>query len=240
MKNSTATKVILVIGFISAVILLSLIGLRGVVARRSGIQSRGASERELIRDALRRGGLREAAKIKGHYVGSFDPHWDFSQLNIEELTRSSAAVIVGAPTKSLGGRLAAEGQLIFTDYEVSVQEVIKGAVESGGVVKVSLVGGLVEFEDGTSAELKTPSFEHVRPGRTYTFFLSERDAASEAYSLTAGPQGLVEIVDGTKVKSHGRPTDPVAEESKDKDRNSFLKEVRKQAERWPQPGKCCN
>ena len=34
-------------------------------------------------------------------------------------------------------------------------------------------GGLVDFGDGTSAELKTPEFEHMKVGSTYVLFLSE-------------------------------------------------------------------
>ena len=163
-----------------------------------------------------------------------------SSLDIELLTKNSAAVIVGTMTRKLDSRLASEGQLIFTDYEVTVQERIKGEVAAGAHITVSLPGGRVEFEDGTSAELTTPKFEHMKTGGTYTLFLSESSNAPNGFTLTAGPQGLVEIVDNNTVKSHGRPTDPINAQSKDKNKDAFLQEVRKQAKNWPNPGKCCN
>ena len=238
MKNPMATKRNFLIVSLIALTLGSIVVIGNV--RFSGIQqNKDANDSEAIAQALKRGGLREAAKLKRHYVGDFDPHWDFSQLGIESLTKSSAAVIVGVATKKLGGRLTADGQLILTDYEVAVQETIKGEVTSGGTITVSLVGGRVEFDDGTTAELKTPSFEHMKTGGTYTLFLSESESTPGVYTLTAGPQGLVEIVN-SKVKSHGRTTDPINQESKDKDKSTFLKEVRQQAKNWPYPGKCCN
>lgn len=244
MNNPVITKKRLLIVLVVALTLTSLIGISSGWPRLSGSQAQSqnddASDQIALRDALRRGGLREAAKLKGHYVADFDPHWDFSRLDIELLTKNSAAVVVGTMTKKLGSRLTSEGQLIFTDYEVTVQERIKGEVATGARITVSLPGGRVEFEDGTSAELTTPNFEHMKTGGTYTLLLSESGAAPAGYTLTAGPQGLVEIVDNNTVKSHGRATDPINVQSKDKTKDAFLQEVRKQAKNWPYPGKCCN
>ena len=244
MNNPVVNKKSLLIVFLTALIFISIVGISGGEARLSGSQADSkkddASERNAIKEALRRGGLREAAKLKGHYVGEFDAHWDFSKLDIELLTKNSAAVIVGTMTKKLESRLTSEGQLIFTDYEVTVQERIKGEVATGAPITVSLPGGRVEFEDGTSAELTTPNFEHMKTGGTYTLFLSESGTAPVWYTLTAGPQGLVEIVDNNTVRSHGRPTDPINAQSRDKNKDAFLREVRQQAKNWPYPGKCCN
>jgi hypothetical protein len=225
MKQTKATKkTLLIISFI-AITLISIIGIGSVWARFPGTQqSDNANDQQALVRALRHGGLREAAKLKGHYVGDWDPNWDFSQLGVEALTKNSAAVIVGVATKKLGSRLAGEGKVILTDYEVSVQETIKGEVTPGGTITVSLIGGRVEFEDGTSAELRTPKFEHIKPGGLYTLFLSEsQDGTSGRYTLTGGPQGLVELVDDNTVKSHGRPTDPITKESMEE--NSILRLV---------------
>jgi hypothetical protein len=243
MKNLVAMKVVFLAGLLLTITWLSLSIAGGarwsLAAQGSGGQDADPNERIAVRDALRRGGIREAARLKGHYVREFDPHWDFGRFDIEALVRGSEAVLVGVPTSTLSGRLTAEGQLILTDYEVSVQEVIKGEIKPGEVVTVALVGGRISFEDGTSAEVKTPQFDHIKTGRVYVFFLSERKSGSEAYFLTGGPQGLVEIVDSTTIKSHGRLTDPIAEESRLLNRDGFLREVRKLGKQWPQPGKCC-
>jgi hypothetical protein len=218
---------------------VALLIMNGVWGRYASGQDGAAAEQVELRDALRRGGLREAARIKGHYVAEFDPHWDFGLFDIEMLAKNSAAVIVGVPTKIIGGRLTPSGQSIVTDYEVRVKEVFKGSASEGSTVTVSLPGGLVTFDDGTTAELKPREFEPMKLGATYTLFLSESDNTRGVYILSGGPQGLVEIVDDTKVKSHGRSTDPISEESKGKDKDTFLKEVRDKAYKWPLPGKCC-
>jgi hypothetical protein len=191
-----------------------------------------------VRQALRRGGLREAAKLKGIYVAEYNPHWDWGLFNVEALTKNSAAVIVGRFTKKLDARLL-EGKVIFTDYEVAVEELVKGDIKQGQTIVVTLPGGRVFFEDGTSAEQITPTFEHPVPGRAYTLFLSQEAAVPSVFFLSGGPQGMFSIEDSAGVKSHGRPEDPAAVETKGTNRESFMKEVRELGRKWPKPGKCC-
>lgn len=234
MQNNAAKKVL--IAFSIAVTTLVISSAWG---RYASGQDSAADDQTTVRDALRRGGLREAARIKGHYVGEFDPHWDFGRFDIETLAKNSAVVIVGVPIKEVGSRLSPSGQTILTDFEVKVVQVFKGAVTASSSVIVSLPGGSVKFDDGTTAELRTPGFEPMKMEATYTMFLSESSASPNNYILSGGPQGLVEIVNGRTLKPHGRPTDPVSEESKGKDKETFLKEVRAKSEKWPTPGKCC-
>lgn len=242
-----ATKKVLFTILLSAVVLVLFAGMDGVRGRLTTAQSNVASAQSntaddfiAVRDALRRGGLREAAKLKGHYVEEYDPHWDFGQYDLEGLSKNSAAVIVGVATKKLASRLEPNGEMIVTDYEVAVREVIKGDLKPGATVTVSLTGGRVEFEDGTSAEVVPTDFEHMKPGGTYAILLSESESAPGTYTPTGGPQGLVELAAEGKVKSHGRATDLSAQESKDKSKEDFLKELRHHAKYWPHPGKCCN
>jgi hypothetical protein len=240
MNNAKVNKRVLIAVTLIGVLVVAV----GLVSALWGPDASGqnsdASDHSKVRDALRRGGLREAARIKGRYVASTDVHWDFGQFDVETLTKNSTAVIVGVPRRTLGGRLSADGQTILTDYEVSVSERIKGAMPQGSTITVSLPGGLVKFEDGTSAELKTPEFDHFKTGATYTLFLSETENAYNVFTLSGGPQGMVEIVNDTTLKSHGRPTDPVSKEVKVKGKEAFLEDVRGKAAKWPQPGKCCS
>jgi hypothetical protein len=234
MKNRRAKRVLFTVSLVAA-----LLGISSMWSRYVSGQNSAHDDYREVRDALRRGGLREAARVKGHYVGDFDPHWDFGRFDIEALTKNSAAVVVGVPSKIVGSRLVSHGQLIVTDYEVKVQEAFKGSVSEGSTITVSLPGGKVEFEDETSAELRAREFEPMRVGATYTIFLSESNDNPGVYTLSGGPQGLVEIVNDTTLKPHGRPADPVSEETKGKGKDDFLKEVRSKAEKWPLPGKCC-
>jgi len=191
-----------------------------------------------VRQALERGGLREAAKVKGAYVADYNPHYDWGLFSVEDLTKNSAAVIVGRFTKKLDPRLL-DGKVIFTDYEVTVEELVKGDLKQATTITLSIPGGRFYFEDGTSAEQLTPSFEQPRSGRAYTLFLTTETAVPGVFFLAGGPQGMFDIEDPRGVRSHGRPEDPGAVATKGKDRESFLKEVRDDARKWPKPGKCC-
>jgi hypothetical protein len=240
MKNHKRAKGLLIAGSL-CVLTFVLFGSRlHSVFGGSSPQTPQTDERKVLIETLRRDGLRGAAKLKGHYIADFNPHWDFGLFDIESLTKDSAAVVVGVAGRNLGGHLTEGGLVILTNYEVMVQEDIKGQVIEGSTIIVSLPGGSVQFEDGTTAELRTPTFEHVKTGGTYTFFLTEVEKSPGVYTPTGGPQGLVEIVDNASVKSRGRDTDPIAQQTRGKDKQSFLKDVREQAKKWPNKGKCCS
>ncbi|MGH9970746.1 MAG: hypothetical protein ACREBG_23550 [Pyrinomonadaceae bacterium] len=142
------------------------------VTRSQPQKSREKSEPKKLVEAIRRGGYREAAKLKGHYVGTADPNWDWANFNLEELTKRSAAVIVGVPQTSIA-QLSPTGDQITTNYTVKVENVIKGNLATSNIVEVSLLGGRVEFEDGTSAEIQTPDFERMQNGKRYSVPIRE-------------------------------------------------------------------
>lgn len=225
--------------YLVALALISMTEISRTMAQPSSFQEKPPSDFIAVRDALRRGGLKEAAKLKGHYVGTFDPHWDFGLFDMEALTKGSSAVVVGSVVKKLGSRLAESGQLIFTDYEVVINETLKGVPTPGNSITLALIGGMVDFDDGTSAELRPTEFEHVKPGESCVLFLTESTYGPEVYTLTGGPQGLVQIIDDGTLKSHGRPTDPIALQTKDpekgKTKQIFIREVRKDVLKWPGP-----
>lgn len=230
-----ATIICLVVA--ATVSVISTRGSRPLQQSQSPGQKQSNEDALALRDALRQG-LREAAKLKGNYVGEFDPHWDWGLFSIEDLTKNSAAVIVGRFTKKLDPRLI-EGKAIYTDYEVAIDELLKGNLKQAKTIVVSLPGGRIHFEDGTSAEQTTPKFEPVKIGRSYTLFLMQEEALPSVFLLMGGPQGVVDIEDSSSVRSHGRLEDPGAVEVKGKNRESFLQDVRAKARKWPKPGKCC-
>lgn len=238
-KNTT--KYILMVSFIFVIVMVASLLFQSVRGQNPEPQSQPANDRDALLQSVRRGNLKQAAKIKGSYARDFDPHWDWVQFDIESLTKNSEAVVIATPFRNLGGRLTAAGQMITTEHEIIVQDVIKGNLRQGSTIKVSLPGGRVEFEDGTSAEFKTPGFDGISFGKTYTLFLYKDTAASDTFALVAGPQGLFETpADGTIVKPHGRASDPAVKEAKGKKSEEFLSTVRKQAQKWPQPKKCCS
>ena len=202
------------------------------------MQNQPNDEALKVRQARQRGGLREAAKVKGNYVEDHDPHPDMGLFSVEDLTKNSVAVVVGRVTKKLDARLPGS-IVIFTDYEVAVDELVKGDLKQAKTIVVTIPGGRFYFEDGTSAEQLTPTFEQPRIGREYTLFLTTEAAVPGVFFLSGGPQGIFDIEDSSSVRSHGREADPGTVETKGKDRESFLKEVRENARKWPKPGKCC-
>ncbi len=237
MKNARALWLLVATLVAAAAIVLA--GRAHFALSESSAQTPQTDRQEMVQ-VIRNEGLRGAARVKGHYVGDFDAHWDFGLFDLEGLTKNSADVVVGIVGRNLGGRLTKSGQAIVTDYEVVVQETIKGDVVAGSVITVSLPGGRVDFGDGTSAELKTPKFEHVKSGNSYTFFLNEVGNSPGAFTLTGGPQGLVELASDGTVKSHGRETDPIAQQMKGKSKQSFLRNARDSAAKWLKKGKCCS
>jgi hypothetical protein len=60
---------------------------------------------------------------------------------------------------------------------------MKGNINQAKKIVVSLPGGRMHFEDGTSAEQTTPKLEPVRIGRAYTLFLMENDTDPSAFML---------------------------------------------------------
>lgn len=236
MKSGARYILAAVVIFVIATVAISL----GVVGARHSQSPAGNNPSPgQVKAALRRGGIREAAKLKKHYVDTFDPNWDWVQLDTEGLTKNSLAVVTGIPMTS-STQLSSDGQLVTTSYTVAVQEVIKGDISPASSINVSLPGGIIEFGDGTSAEMKTPGFDKMENGRTYLLFLSEDTPNSGSLVLTAGPQGLFEIpADRKTVKAHGRQTDPATKESKNLSADTFLNNVRQQAAKWPKPGHCC-
>jgi hypothetical protein len=210
----------------TAVIIINIYSAR---AQNPQAQNGSKNKDQEEMEVLRRGGYKELAKIKGHHVGDIDPNWDWSLFNTEELTKNSIAVVVGIPIRSQS-KLSSSGQSVITEYEVGVQEVIKGEIKQGDTIKVSLPGGKVVFEDGTSVELNTPGFERMVNHDSYVLFLYAKHDGGDAYLLTGGPQGLFELPsDGASVKPHGRSTDPAVKEAQGKKVQSFLEEVRSQA-----------
>ena len=196
-------------------------------------------EQKKMTEAIRRGGYREAAKIKGHYVSTVDPYWDWASFDLETLTKSSAAVVIGIPERSKG-RLDSDGQMIVTEFDVRVKESIKGTNAENSVVKVALLGGKVDFEDGTSAELRTRDFEPMLEGKKYLLFLYANRNGSDVYLLTGGPQGLFELKGQAGIKAHARPDDPAVKEVQNLSEDGLLKKVKDYAHKWPESQQCCN
>ncbi len=205
---------------------------------KQSVQNENGADHERVREAIRRGGYREAAKLKGRYIETIDPNWDWANFNLETLTKNSVGVIIGIP-QSEKGKLSATGESINTEYEVKIEKIIKGNFLTDSMIKVSLPGGKVEFEDGTSAELQTIGVERIGKNKRYVLFLYQNANGSNELLLTGGPQGLFELTEGRQVKAYARETDAVTEEVKGLAAPQFLQLLLNYSQRWPETRSCC-
>jgi hypothetical protein len=174
------------------------------------------------------GSLKEKAKraVGGKFLGYETPGKDVRFRDIADVARSSSAIIVGT-SQSNRCRLSEDETRITINYQVNVQEVIKGDLQPGSLVTVKVPGGKVMFPDGTSAEVRTPWFKWMENQHTYVLFLTA-EADGIIYVTTGGPQGVFEIpTDNTSVKSNsGINRDPMWKYH-DMRLEAFLDEVRK-------------
>lgn len=217
-----------------AVLAIALV--RGV--RSQGSQNSAEAQERALIEAVRRGGLREAAKLKGRYVASINTsHW--LKFDLESLTKNSAAVIIGRPLSSVS-RLTPDGEQITTEYQININEVLKGNLTANEKISLSLPGGIVVFEDGTSAEVKTPDEERIENGKTYLLFLSPKKGATDGFVATGGAQGLFELPpDKSGVKPKGHRVDPV-QKYKNRPTDKFVEEIREAVRKYPEASSCCN
>lgn len=188
-------------------------------------------------EAVRRGGLKEAARIKGNYVTSVRTSY-WLKYDLESLAKNSADIVVGTPIDG-EARLSPDGQTITTEHHFKILESLKGNLSSGETIVVSLPGGKIVFEDGTSAEVITPDLEGMVNSKSYALFLSPRTTASGAFSLTGAGQGLFELNNEKQsVKPRGHPVDPV-QKHKGENVEVFLEEIRSAVRKYPNVSSCC-
>jgi hypothetical protein len=184
-------------------------------------------ERRAVDEAKGRGGIPAAAQVFGRYVGTLPGSPDFLSGDVKDLTARSE-LIVTATALSPVPALSPDLQQLTTEYQVRIDRVLEGpeGLEPGETIDVSLPGGLMVFEDGSSAELKVEDFKPMVADHQYMLFLTrDKKPAPPAvqgrlgtrgrYRLTMGSQGLYEVVhDGRalRLEPAGDEWTPVARE----------------------------
>jgi hypothetical protein len=222
-----------VLSVTALVVLISV----GLLMTRSGISQQVATQdSQGDVDAVRRGGLREAARIKGHYVGSAGSR-SWSMYDLESLTSHSLAVVRGTPIAS-ATQLSDSGEMVLTEYDIKVKEVFKGHPYPDQVIKVRLIGGKITFEDGTSAEILS-NVEPMEKNKDYVLFLTVPKANSDAFILTGEGQGLFGLSAAeSTVKPHG-PSVGLVQKHKNERIDKFLEEIRNAVRKYPDISICC-
>lgn len=170
--------------------------------------------------------LKARAKSDRHFLRTEKPVAPGRYANLSSLVTDSSAVIIGTPLTNIS-KLTADGTSITLDYQVKVEYVYKGRMQEKDTVNVKLPGGMVKFEDGSTAEVRIPGFKKMHDGKTYALFLVAKDGAFEPLS---GPQGIFEIPTTTvtrAVKSHTLvPNDPMLKYN-EMDVKDFFKNLRR-------------
>ena len=154
--------------------------------------------------------LKAKAKEDRRFMVTESPPGPGRYASLSALVGESAAVLIGTPQTNIS-KLTADGTNITLDYRVKVEYVYKGNLREGDIVTISLPGGMVKFEDGSTAEVRTPGFRKMQDGKTYALFLATK--ANNAFVPVGGPQGIFEIPTTSvtrAVKAHAMvPNDPM-------------------------------
>ncbi|HEX6045636.1 MAG TPA: hypothetical protein VFZ22_14180 [Pyrinomonadaceae bacterium] len=167
------------IGLVLSVLVLFL------MAHKKSVTDKGE---EQVRNALT---LRDQAKLHKHYVATASAKRDQHFETLSDLGRASGVVVIGN-VESTNTRLVSSERFIVTDYTVKLTEVIKGYLRVGQTITVRKPGGLMNFDDGTSAEVKmAESWPAMNTTSKYVLFLSAKPDFT--FSIVGGPQGLLEM-----------------------------------------------
>lgn len=145
--------------------------------------------------------------------------------DLHELAETSDHVITGE-IMSNHCRLAADGKTITTDYVVSVADSLKGTLRPGTLIIISTPGGIVSFDQSTSALVTVPDFRRPKNGRTYLFFIDQKKMSGK-YTVAGGFQGIFDIThDGPSVFVSDRRQDSLLfRQYNNMERSTFLRKA---------------
>ena len=167
--------------------------------------------------------LRDKAKANGSVTVIANPDGMKRYNDVKSLVHDSSDIVNGGLVETVSRFRTAEERNIVTDFKIVVQNTLKGEILSGEEIIVRGPGGRIQFEDGSSAEVKMPPYwKNPEMGKTYTFFLRKK---GNVFMLTGGPQGLFEMLNNGTAQPQVRPQDELMQRYKDKDTLSFLDEV---------------
>jgi len=228
MKSFSRNRVLL-IGM--ALVLVTVTFLLAKNAQTQAVTKQPSQGPDPVVVALRRGGLKEAAKLKGHYVG-IERTSDWGKYSLESLAQASSIIVVGTPILSSAKVVGVDNDRIVSEQLVRVDQVLKGNLHENGLVTVAIPGGKVTFEDGTSAEIKTPDLGPIEQFGKYVLFFKPSSDTANVYVLTGGGQGMFELSADSLIKPRGSKADTV-QKYKNQKVSDFLEQIRKAVKENP-------
>src|SRR6266498_2125773 len=167
--------------------------------------------------------LRVLASQSGNYVSYLSPNV-YPRYDFNQLVAQSTDIVTGIAGTNVC-KLSPEGTSITTDFQVTVQSVVKGNLPVGSSITVSLPGGKAVFSTScdtipcpppTTAEIRVPWFKKLSNGSQYYLFLIGSadnspiiQSSLVSFKPTGGPQGVFQIANGVVTSNSGRLHDPM-------------------------------
>ncbi|MCA1623244.1 MAG: hypothetical protein LC768_15020 [Acidobacteria bacterium] len=153
-----------------------------------------------------------------------DPEWR-QNVPLQALASESTVIAVGKPLRN-ACHPSQNGQQVTTDYEVRLEEVIKGNLQPNSLISVSMPGGMVRESNGDLLEVRARHVRKMRNGRTYVLFLKKAIGKEGILTTMRGSQGIYEIpANGQRVVHLGRSFElPPADDGQEV--SAFLQAVR--------------
>jgi uncharacterized protein related to proFAR isomerase len=224
-------KKTVVIGVILTLSVLTLvvIGASRQHSKRTPITTESIETRRDSQDARP---LRDRAREARTIADLRYPTRGQASADLAELARRSTDVIIGTPVENVS-KLSADGRTITLDYQVKVEYVYKGTVKQGKTITVSLPGGKLMFDDGSTAEVQTPWLRKMLNGQTYALFLNAHDAVGK-FTTAGEAQGLFGIPttkNSQAVSIHTGIKGDAMLKYNNMNVRAFLKEVRRSTEK---------
>lgn len=207
-------------------IIIAIVIVAGLTAAALGLIKRYPAKAQRGVPAQASESLREKAKRQRQVVAEANPANFKRYDDVASLANDSSVVIIGLVNSHTSSLLPPLEHFIVTDYQVSVLEVRKGSLQPGFQVTVREPGGLVKFDDGSTAQVNLPYYwKSPQPGKRYVMFLTARRGGE--YVLTGGPQGLFEIARGDTIIPQARSEDKLTQTYNGRSKASFIHEMQK-------------
>lgn len=185
--------------------------------RRMAPPTASSKDPRTLEEKAKRGG--------GKIVANLEFNKGAQQTSLAKMVATSASIVFATPDSNVC-RLSDDGKVVRTFYRVRVDEVLKGQLQPGRSITVSLPGGKVGFPDGSTAEVQTLWFRKMINHKRYLLFLTGNPNA-ESYVTTGGPQGVFEVpADGSGVVSHSGLSNDVMRQYGGKSVQSFVNEIK--------------
>lgn len=135
------------------------------------------------------------------------PEWRQS-VPVSVLVNESRFIAIGRALRN-ACHSSQDGSRVTTDYQIQIQNVLKGDLQPDSVISVSMPGGLLNQANGRVLVVRSRYVRKMQNDRTYLMFLADAPAGGNApLTVVRGSQGLYEVpANGDRLIHLGRSFD---------------------------------